>query len=183
MEYKYSKITTPLGDIFVLATGAGHIIATTNPNDYVDGTKNADGTFTPGYRRDATVLTVRGIEHNATVHLNRQADGAYRPEVEGKSAYENRHLLYVSRRDSLTDPTEATREKIREAVGTAVNAWAQGNAAAILRAEVKHLEDEMDKTGEEMRKATEAHNALAEKYKLIGRQLDALYERESFARR
>lgn len=118
-------------------------------------------------------ITVFGVEYKASYRMKRVA-GVWEPEGPG--------ALYLSRRDSYKDGSQAARNAVREAYTAAWIEFVAANPDVLDDAAVENLEREIERLAAERQEAREKAQQLSENQWAKQEELDQLKERIRTAR-
>jgi hypothetical protein len=130
------------------------------PKTYKVETKQFQGTITPtdgGHIFAAVeVLTVRGIDYNASAHFHKWPTGAWGIGLQGEPPSTTFYRqLYVTRRShgyssKTHDVSHAARVKIAEILTAELVAWLEDNQQALVQAQQDDTAREIDKREEKI---------------------------------
>jgi hypothetical protein len=133
------KVETKLGNVWVIPTHGNHIFVSFGKNLNVDeeGPEN-------GKRHGPLIL--RGVIYAGSAHFYLWKDGSWNIGEEGKTSYERRCSLYLSkygRSYKESDPSESARDTIAGVLIEAVQEWTVNNSSEIESAENRHTQEEI----------------------------------------
>jgi hypothetical protein len=153
MSDSYSKIETRFGNIYVTATGEGHIFADANHNC-------ASANLSEPDRHGP--LTINTIQYGCNAHFYLWSDGAWHIGMESGDWSSRYHSLYgsklVSKSYSDSHMTDAARAKFATEVTPLINTWALDNPHRLYAAAVESLETKVEGASAAV---LEARSALA----------------------
>jgi hypothetical protein len=150
----YSKIETKFGNIYVTATGEGHIFADANHN-------SASANLSEPDRHGP--LTINKIQYGCNAHFYLWSDGAWHIGMENGDWSQRYHSLYgsklVSKSYNDSHMTDAARAKFTAEVTPLINAWALENPHRLYAAAVESHEDKVGAAVVALAEAREAAKA------------------------
>jgi hypothetical protein len=147
-----TRISTPIGDVWLTPTSADHIHAENGRNS-LNGDRTLPHVHAP--------FNIRGVEIAVSIHYHKWSDGRWHIGREDQSTYERRQSLYASRLGSLKDISESARKRIEEVLDIVVNAFAENNAYILTAANVQDLADKLDSANHDYDKAEKAFDAAS----------------------
>jgi hypothetical protein len=146
-----SKIETKFGNIFVTATGSGHIFADANHNS---GSANLSEPDRHG------PLTINRVQYGVNAHFYRWTDGCWHIGMESGDWSSKYHSLYgsklVSKSFNDSHMSDAARAKFAEHVTPIINTWALENPHRLYAAAVETHEDKVNAAVVALAEAQEA---------------------------
>lgn len=177
---EYQKVPTKFGNVWVIATGRDHV--------YVSASRNCAswGTGVPLPEESATgrhgPLTVRGVEYSVSAHLYKHPGGAWRIGEPGRTDYERRTSLSVSRIHAATyaksHPSPSAWQAIATEITRAVGEWIKQHAAEMAEANRQAKREELAAMDEEWREAEAKAKAARKRADKLREELRQRHDEE-----